>query len=90
MLRFAGGWLCLTENQALDQDLGYLAAAHYGFYDVMETIFGSSEDNEEKRVYKSASRTSKDARGRPIVLSPNIFDVQFGGEKPPSKLRRKH
>lgn len=73
--------MCLPQEQALEQDLSYLTAAYLGYYDVLRDVFGSKEDE--------VPQVTKDVRGNPIQLTPNIFDLQFGGSTIKER-RRKH
>lgn len=70
----------LPYQQALQQDLEYLAAAYTGYGEVLQACFGTGETDVLPAV-------TKDATGKPVKLTPEVFDIQFPEGKRP--LRRK-
>jgi hypothetical protein len=76
MLEIAGGQLYWPLEQALHTDINYILVAHAGHQDLLKAIFGSG-DSSQRPV-----RVSKGADGRPLTLTPNVFDVQFPGKNP--------
>jgi hypothetical protein len=51
--------------------LNYIAAAYDGYCETLESIFGTSDN--------TTNEVSRGADGAPIELTPNVFDIQFGG-----------
>jgi hypothetical protein len=87
--------LCWSAEQALDTDLNYLTAAYMGYIEVLEDIFGTTEEQKTpvpnpRPSPQSGANTlvvSRDARGQPITLTPNIFDIQFDEAKPSNRRK---
>lgn len=68
----------------------YIAAAYEGYKETMQQIFGAPEEKPEEAEGAGAisSNVTKGADGKPIVLTPEIFDLQFDS-KMPTEIRRK-
>jgi len=62
LLKIAGGWLGLSEKDALNADIDYLINAYEGKTEMLKSVFGASENEEKEEPL------------RPGMLRPAQFD----------------
>ena len=60
-------------EQTLWTDVNYILVAFEGHQEQLKAIFGGGEDAPSQKPFK----VSKDAKGRDIQLTAEIFDIQF-------------
>ena len=85
MLRFCGGWKSWTSEQALDEDLNYIAEAREGAYEMLTAIFGKPKTPEPSAAEHSAPVQPPGSYpqnpNKLPVLTPDAFDKMFGDPK---------
>jgi len=71
LFEIAGG-LYWPLELALHTDINYLMVSFEGHNAQMRALFGSSDTPD-----KMPTRATKGADGKPVVLTPKVFDIQF-------------
>jgi hypothetical protein len=84
------GWLGWSPELAMTADLNAIELAYLGRLDMLKAIFGSGDTASKDQYDKLELPTGEvlDARGNEIVLTPQIFDLMFGGGKAGSNKRK--
>lgn len=85
----AGGRLYWPLERALHTDVNYIWVSLRGQLELLTSIFGKSEPEPESVPRHTTPPLGAD--GKPIVLTPQNFDVVFGmpNNLPNRKIRRK-
>jgi len=74
LLRFCGGWKGWTSEQALNEDLCYIAAAKIGHIEMLQTVFGKPK-NPGEGPHLNTTEMPDDLP----PITPDIFDKLFTG-----------